>query len=349
MIIHVENTNEANIFSVSQSSAEYWKDYLSARPKYSPAFYNKILDYHGEHQQPPPPCSVNDLTLAHDIGTGPGQVAEVLSKHFDQVIASDLNKKHLSLAAHRLGLTSPPNSDLSVKKPHITLVNTSAEEIHTQHPAHSANFLSAAECLPLLDADKALESWAIVLNSGATLAIWFYGRPHFVETPEFDYRACQEMYDRIATKMYEKHVKSTASDGPQKKVGWKRATDAMASFLDNVHLPEEVWTDVLRTKWNSDWSMSFYDEGACDFNVEVSNRVCQSEKVEKVCDRAFWGEEWSVEDWKKFLRVNLPSFQREDISADIKDDWKRLAEIIGGEGVKVRVGWPVVLILATRR
>ena len=68
-----------NIFIVSNYDEAYWESYLQARPKYSKGdFYDKIFAFHDKHSG----C----YSVAHDIGTGPGQVAAVLSDRFEQAV-----------------------------------------------------------------------------------------------------------------------------------------------------------------------------------------------------------------------------------------------------------------------
>ncbi|KAI4251198.1 MAG: hypothetical protein LQ352_005001 [Teloschistes flavicans] len=90
----------SNFFQRPEYSEEYWDTYLAARPAYSQSFYQSIYSYHRR-------LPSAQFQTAHDIATGPGQVAAELSDHFDHVIASDLNPTHLEVAAHRLSsLTS---------------------------------------------------------------------------------------------------------------------------------------------------------------------------------------------------------------------------------------------------
>jgi SAM-dependent methyltransferase len=327
----------SNFFRSQTHEDEYWEKYLQARPKYSPEFYSWLLQYHHNSQDN---AAVTE-NIAHDIGTGPGNVAAVLSKHFDKVIASDLNENHLRVAERRL----QGNSDKALIS-NIVLDHIGAEDVHSKYPAGSASFIAAAECMALLDAEKALSSWAAALRPGGTLAIWFYGRPHFVEADGYDANACQEIYDRIADAAFEKAIKN---GGPAHQAGWKRATDCMMSFLDNVSITSKQWTNVERWKWNSDWPLSFYGQAACDFPIDVKSSVLPSENVKDVKDRSFWGEDWSISDWRLFLKMNLPVFIEGDDQDDTEEQWRMLEQKMGGEGVKRATGWPVVAILATRK
>lgn len=326
-----------NFFKTSTHEEDYWEKYLAARPKYSQDFYERVVNYHKSHQMD----SSSEPKVAHDVGTGPGQVAGVLSKYFDQVVASDLNDQHLSVAARRLGIDQANPSKSKIKLEHM-----GAESLHTKYPPGSASLVVAAECMALIDAEKAFNSWSAVLRPGGTLAIWFYGRPHFVEGEGYDAKACDEIYSRVADLAFSKWVKKGSE---AHRAGWKRATDCMVSFLDNVAIPSDQFTDIQRWKWNPDWYLSFYGPDACDFEIEVESKIGPEEKVVDMGDRNFWGEEWSVADWKLFLKMNLPSFREDDWNEDIEVLWKEMEDKMGGEGVKRRIGWPVVAILATKK
>lgn len=334
----MSQTDTSNFFTTQTERSQYWEDYLIARPEYTQNdFYASLLEYHRSHNDQSHPGKA----VAHDVGTGPGQVAAVLSGHFDAVVASDLNESHLSIAQKRLARSLD-----SASLARIRFAQLAAEEIHEAHEPGSAAFVAVGEAMPLLDHAKCLRSWATVLRPGGTLAIWFYGRPHFAPGEGYDADACQRIYDGIADAMFAKYIRN--GSGPAHTAGWKRATDCMASFLDNVDLNPELWTDVQRWKWNVDREMSFYGPGACDFNVEVVSRVRSGERVVVKDEPDFWGNSWAMEDWKLFLKMNLPAFTPDDVTPDIERRWAELEKAMGGLGSRHAVQWPVVAILATK-
>jgi SAM-dependent methyltransferase len=189
----------SNFFNSATYDEEYWNIYLEARPEYSQAFYESVYGYHESH---------SGLTeMALDIGTGPGQVAAELSTHFHHVIASDNNITHLEVAQHRLGsLISSHN---------VELLQCAGEEVAQHIQPSSVDLVAAAECMPLMDAEKAIDAFAKVLKPNGTLAVWFYGRPYFAE-PEFKDQ-CQTVLEKILDISYMRIVKG---GGPQHKLGW---------------------------------------------------------------------------------------------------------------------------------
>jgi SAM-dependent methyltransferase len=327
-----------NFFTTETERNQYWEDYLTARPDYTQnGFYASMLQYHRSRQGQ----SLPGKSIAHDVGTGPGQVAAALSGHFDAIVASDLNQSHLTIAQKRLARSLD-----SATLAKISYERLAAEDVHTTHAAGSAAFVAVGETMPLLDHAKAIHSWATLLRPSGTLAIWFYGRPHFVAGEGYDAEACQQIYDTIADAMFAKYIKN--GSGPAHTAGWKRATDCMSSFLDNVDLDPENWTDVQRWKWNSDCEMSFYGPEACDFDIEVVSRIRSEERVDIKNEPDFWGKSWGMEDWKLFLKMNLPAFKQEDLTPDIERGWAELEKEMGGSGARHGVRWPVVVLLATK-
>ncbi|KAL8786458.1 MAG: hypothetical protein Q9213_002774 [Squamulea squamosa] len=258
----------SNFFKRSHYDEDYWNEYLAAHPEYDQPFYQSIYDYHRSH---------NGLFgTAHDIATGPGQVAAELSTRFNHVVASDVNPTHLD-----------PNG---------------------------------------------------------TLAIWFYGRPIFAEPEYFD--RCQPLFGSILDLSFAPILKAA---GPMAKAGCKRATDRMVSFFDDIELPSDVWRDIKRQKWNSKHPMPFNGPAACDFDIETSSAVKEGEEVVETEVADFWERQWDLVGVKRFVSVNLPTFDegRKDEKAD--ELYKELGKAMGGEGTLRKITWPVVRILASKK
>ena len=140
-----------------------WSTYLAARPVYTESnFYDQIFAYHKSRG--------NGWTLAHDVGTGPGNVAHDLSHHFDHIQASDPSIAHFDEAKHRLG----DRNVTIVESRGETLLEKTDAELHGK-----ADLVAVAETIALMEPVRALENFAGLLKPGGTLAVWFYGRPVF--------------------------------------------------------------------------------------------------------------------------------------------------------------------------
>ena len=329
---------DANFFQATTYNEAYWDDYMAARAKYSPDFYARILAYHRSHNPTPLPSD-----LAHDIGTGPGQVAAELAKHFDHVIASDTNATHLAVAATRLEKAGVVNA-----KEKVTWTDCGAEDLAGKYPASEAALLTVAECLPLLDVPRAMGTFAHLLRPDGTLAIWFYGRPHFTE-PAF-VEKCQPLLNDILDMTFAVIIKG---GNPIAKAAWKSATDTLESFLDNVALPADVWRDVYRYKWNDHLPLPVIGPNARDFDIDPSSSIDETnEKVVKEVDPKLWEEWWNVGEVRRFVECLIPSFEQQKAAGlyqHVEAKYQELEEAMGGKDAKRLLTWPVVLILATRR
>ncbi|KAI9657993.1 MAG: hypothetical protein M1821_002650 [Bathelium mastoideum] len=322
------------VFNAQNVNHPYWDIYLDARPTYSPAFYSLIYHYHAK-------LGNNRWTLAEDIGTGPGNVAAVIAHRFDKVHASDPGDTHVEVAKQRLARDGITNA---------TVYKANGETISSAGVTApgTADLLTVAEAMPLMDAPKALSSFSELLTPGGTLAIWFYGRPVFVDPASQSCgttRAarCQRIFDEICVRAY-------ARIRPMAGTHWEQATTRLFSWLDDVELPEETWERVQRRKWNADRPLSFYDEAACDHAVVTKFRERGDEERIDVVDRDFWSKRWNIEGVKRFVEVLLPQFTErfaKDISAD--HYYAELEKAMGGPDGIMQITWPVVLILATRK
>ncbi|MCJ1381689.1 hypothetical protein MMC17_004800 [Xylographa soralifera] len=330
-----EGQDSANFFKASTYNETYWDDYMAARAKYSSDFYDRIFAYNKTHN-----ASQTQGGVAHDIGTGPGQVAAELCKHFDTVIASDTNATHLAIAATRL--------EKAGVKDKVTWTESGAEDLSSKYPAGSASLLTVAECLPLLDVPRAMDTFAHLLQPDGTLAIWFYGRPAFTE-PEFA-ATCQPLLNEILDLTFAKVIKGGNS---VHKAAWKRATDTLESWLDNVALSPDVWRDIYRYKWNAHLPMPVVGPDACDFAIEPTSSIdAETEKVVTEEDPRFWAESWDVEEVRRFVECLIPSFEEQKANGHyqhIESRYLALEEAMGGKDAKRAFTWPVVLILATRK
>jgi trans-aconitate 3-methyltransferase len=323
----------ANFFDAKQDKA-FWENYLAVRPVYSSAFYDLIFAYHSSHNA--------HWTFAHDVGTGPGNVADVLASRFDRVIASDASPQHAAAAQDRNGHHDG----------RVNTVAAPAEDL-AGLPGSGAwlgktDMITAAECIPIMDIAAAMRTFHALLVSGGTLAVWFYGRPIFLQSYGRDAavdEVAQAAYDKLPTKAF-------GCVRPQRGSRWEDSTNVMASWLENIPIDyEEHWANVKRYNWNRDREMCFFDEAACDFEWKMTSLVDnEKEEIVETIDRTIFAKEWAVEDAKGFVKANLPAFmQSEELWESMEPLFKELEEALGGKDSTVTVTWPVTLILATKK
>ena len=325
-------SNHNHVFGTTAYDAKYWDDYLEARPTYDAVHYASVFEYHAAHAVP----TLAPWSLAHDLGTGPGQVAAELATRFARVVASDKNPTHLEAARHRLG---------ALLDGKVELAQVAGEDLAEHYPAGEADMVVAAECMPLIDAKRGVAAWAKLLKPGGTLAIWFYGRPAFADPAAA--KTCEPLLAHILDFCFERAIKAAGERGAR---AWKSAADRMESWLDDVHLPAQSFKDVRRLKWNTDKAMSFYGPNAYHWQLERSSNVAETEDVIEKQDRAKWAKDWDIGGVKQFVRANNPAIsdeqELEELTADM---YKKLETAMGGPGAKQKICWPVVLILATKK
>ena len=270
------------------------------------------------------------------MGAGPGQVTAELTTHFKHVVASDINTTHLAVAEHRLASL--------ISSQQVILVPCPAEEIAKIHAQCSADLIAAAECFPLVDAKVAVDAFSQVLRPNGTLAIWFYGRPIFAES---EYAGkCQPLLNSILDLQFAKIIKKCP---PQQKTSWERATNRMASWLDDIKLDSDVWRDIERRKWSNQHPMPFYGSEACDFEIVRSTSIAEGERTVEIQDATFWERQWDLAGVKRFVSANLPYFDELEVDDRVEALYKDLERAMDGEDQVRKITWPVVCMLASKK
>ncbi len=318
-----------------QQDANFWREYIASRPSPSEDFFRVIQDYHTSHGDP-------STAIAHDVGTGPGNIAERLLRYYDRVVGSDLNQNALAAAPH---LVAP---DLVSR---LTLVHSAAEGLADAGVVEDniggggkTNLLTVSECIPLLDAPRALGAFRSLLRPGGTLAIYFYGRPIF--TGGADPARLDALYDRIATRICSFLLPFKGTPGFPIH---QRAAEALFSQLDSIALPSEEWADVVRYKWNPDFPLLFNSQGGYDFDLVYVDRREAGETTKEIHDRTWWQDEWDADRIKAYLDSVYPGYiaKAGDRYAEVEEGIEEFREALGGGAVPVT--FPVVLLLATRK
>jgi SAM-dependent methyltransferase len=121
------------------------KVYAAFRPTYPTALYDFIL------------TTVNTKGHAWDCGTGNGQVAQVLAKHFAKVDATDISAQQLANAHASKNTTY-----------HV------APAEKTNFPDHTFDLITVGQALHWFDRDAFFAEVKRVSKPGATLAVWGY-------------------------------------------------------------------------------------------------------------------------------------------------------------------------------
>lgn len=130
-------------------------DYSKFRPTYPQEMIDYILSF------------VSQKRAALDVATGNGQVAVLLSPHFEEVFATDISQKQLDNAGHR---------------PNITYRLESAE--NTKFSDNQFDLITVAQAIHWFDFDKFYDEAKRILKPDGVIAVMGYGL--FITNPESD-------------------------------------------------------------------------------------------------------------------------------------------------------------------
>jgi trans-aconitate 3-methyltransferase len=343
----------------NNSNKDYWNAYLAIRPKYTnSSFYPRILSYHKAF-------GTGKQELAYDLACGPAQVAtDFLLKEFKEVVVSDVClAEGVEERVREAAATEGGNKT-------VMFWEGRCEDLQPIVGVKLADMIVVAQALPLLDVDKAIWRFRGLLKEKGTLAVWFYGRPHFlsnpispgVESPRVDEgeeewstqldERCNKAYQNLADFCFKPHIQSELSN-------FERPNKHIAAWLDSIALPSEYWSNVTRHKWNHDCEMMFMSRGCggmdldnlvVDSRAERSEAEKQEEHWTSEIDRLFWAEEWTALDAERFILANVPAIATDAVeSKEFARLGRELEKAMGGEEGRRRVCWPVVLVLATKK
>lgn len=316
------------------SDVAFWKSYIAARPTPTENFFHLINAYHAGHGDP-------RTAVAHDVGTGPGNIAARLALYYDLVVGSDVNRDALAAAPALV-----PSKYLE----RMTFVNSPAEDLASGVTPDNVgrgktDLVVVSECMPLLDAPKALQAFRTLLAPKGTLAIYFYGRPIFADG---DIATCDAIYNRIATRICTFLLPFKGSPGFPFH---SRAAEVLVSYMDNIAFLPDEWESVVRHKWNCDHPLLFNGKEGYDFEFEPVDRRGADDTTTEVIDRDFWAEEWDVERVKAYLASVFPHYAEKAGAryVEIEEMLEELRAAMGGGETRRKVSFPVVLILATKK
>ncbi|KAK3182631.1 hypothetical protein K4F52_006081 [Lecanicillium sp. MT-2017a] len=316
----------------SGSNIDFWKSYIESRPNPTEDFFQLINDYHQTHGD-------GSANIAHDVGTGPGNIASRLASYFQHVVGSDVNEKALAVApalmpvnlTGRLAFIHSPAEDLADKVP------------ITSGGRGNTDLITVSECMPLLNAPKALKAFHDLLRPGGTLGIYFYGPCIFADG---DIEKCNAAYDKVATQICSFNQPMKGTPGFPFHLN---AAETLLSYMDNIAMPQEDWESVERHKWNCDMPLLFNSKAGFDFDFDVVDRRSENEVTKETINRDMWSAEWSINDIKNYLDSVYPNYRDKagERYSQVESLMEELRLAMGGE--KRKVTFPVVLILATKK
>jgi SAM-dependent methyltransferase len=325
--------------------------YIQFRPQYPPALFEEIYSHHRNHG-----CGKWDL--AHDAGTGPGVVAQELSKHFATVAVSDPSLHYLEVARARLETKSSGkkyDQERERERERFLFGHYPAEDMSTWLAPSSVDMVTIAEAIHWMEYDKVITSALHVLKPGGTLAIWVYGTCPFLDRNDSK-DAQQDLLDRIHSRWEKRVVEKTcgSSEDPDRVVArLRRASQVLRSHLDVVRLDDESgWKpgSVRRIRWNSSrQAQGIYDMFGEDQHrsfigrndVVVDNKLDDNDKNDGQLT-----EEVDVRWIRGYFDHLYPDLPADDPASE--ELFSKLEEALGGPDRKTGIRWVSSMILATK-
>ena len=316
------------------ANTAFWQTYIAARPTPTDFIFQYINAYHAEHGS-------HQHVVAHDVSTGPGNIAAHLARYYDHVLASDANASALMAARSLISEET---------RRQITFINCPAEDLRQQNTTMDlregeTDLVVVSQSLPLFSASRALRVFHSLLRPGGTFASLFYGRPIFVDG---DSDECNTIFEEITTWICTLFhpIQHTSAYLTQ-----ARAAGTLASFFDNITIPPEDWEHVTRYKWNCNHPLLFNHEDGYDFQIVATDQRVGEPASIQTTNYNFGAERWDLARVRAFLDSIYPQYRQRagDDLGDIEALLQDLGSAMGGAASRRKISFPVVLILATKR
>jgi len=295
------------------------------------SLYNLIFDYHRTQGN-------NSFTSAHDIGSGAGIAASVLSQHFETLHVSDPSAHNLNNARQNLRnhVDSAPQP-----KCKITFSQTPAEKAGVV-PDGSVDLATIFIALHWTDAPKAVAATAASLRRGGTLALLHYSpRLYIPDNPR-----AMAAWDRVMD-AHSRNIHDTPGD----LEGGRRAHPQSDSGLDYVELSPDVFENGIRRLYintKGRGGMPFAKSVTAvkeDWFEVLDSRVGREDVVEKWQDEEDWGRIVDGDWFRGYFETIQPT---PDVNK-LEGEFRELKEAVDEEGGKTRVLWSVAVVLATKK
>lgn len=154
--------------------------YSKFRPDYPPDFFDYLASL------------VEATDVAWDCGTGNGQAAHGLARHFKSVVATD-----------------PSEAQLAAAVPHGRIAFSVGKAEHSGLPDESVDLVSVAQAYHWFDFENFHAEVRRVLKKNGVLAVWAYGLP--VISPEID-RLVRHFHDAVVGAFWQAENRLIESD-----------------------------------------------------------------------------------------------------------------------------------------
>jgi SAM-dependent methyltransferase len=296
-----------------------WNQYISHRPTYSPSFYENIYAHHAS-------LNGNVFEVAHDVGAGPGIIAEQLASKFNKVIVSEPNASYLNVAKNRVSSITSSDFEFLPEK---------AEE--SSIASGTVDLVIVSMCIHWTDTTAAINEFSRQLKKGGTLYIINYAFCTVLDNPKAN---------ALLREIVEDFVDGFEEKPEQVKAVLHRAFKTLSCGFDNVGFEEHVWKGVRRVFVNGE-GLNTKLEPPARFKVERGD-IKVGENEERVFLEG--DEAWVMDGCDlEWFKQAFASFEFGGKVEDSREKWDELEDVLGGKDKKWRVVWPSVHVFATKR
>ena len=315
-----------------------WNAYERYRPTYPPSLWSRILSYHT--------ASHAAFGSALDVGCGSGAAAATLARHFQAVTLVDPSKHNLESAKARF---ASDNFQANLSRPcEITYHVLPAEEKAVEQG--SQDLVTFFEAIHWTDSRASMIQAAQALRPGGTIALVHYcPRARILNNTRAE-RIWNDFWRLRVETVYRPDLSDVNSPN-------MRAISSSNIGLDFVPLDGKLWrADARRIRINCGnkgaAAMQMFEGDGCpmlESQVQTEREI--AEDIDREPDWEMlvepgWFHEYvtkTIQNDKTFLK------NFEAIAADL---WRELYEAVDNgpkEDGKVRITWPVAVVLATRQ
>jgi SAM-dependent methyltransferase len=296
-----------------------WDQYLCHRPNYPPSFYEKIYAHHAS-------LDGNVFDVAHDVGAGPGIVAEQLASQFKKVIVSERNASYLDVAKHRLS---------SISYSTFEFLSEKAEESRVADG--TVDLIVISMVIHWTDVDATIRDCARQLKSGGTLYIVNYAFCNVIDDPKAN---------NIMREIVMDYVDTFQSKPEQTKAILHQAFRTLSCGFDNLGFDKDIWKGVRRVIVNGEGDNKIL-EAPARFKVD-SGPIKVGENEERVFVEG--DESWVMEGRDvAWFKQAFAAFEFGGRVEDSMEKWSDFEEAVGGKDKKMNVVWPSVHTFATKK
>ncbi|CZT43234.1 uncharacterized protein RSE6_03236 [Rhynchosporium secalis] len=292
-----------------------WENYIRYRPAYPASFWSRIYKYHESHN--------GKFDVAHDVGAGAGIASQDLAKRFEKVIVSDPNDNYVNIASERLV------SQFGHSAAKFNFLQEGGEK--SSVGSARVDLIVVCEAIHWMNFEAVMVEFARQIKPGGSLAISHYGRPIMIDNP-----AAQSAWDKLFDIWTDRNLNRDELHN--------QCLRKSISGLDTVPFSPEHWEEGVQRIWINSRGDSDSFQMSVRHAKPFASKVGDGDVKSLIEDDEDWIEQRNVQWLKGMFASFIPSIPEEEL----QDLWDEM-DIAVGKGKDVKVGWPVVQLLATKR